>query len=500
MIIKNLINFAKGVTIKNLTTRIMKRLLTFLLLAVTLVCNAQNRIIGGSNATIQERPFQVFVREGNGDDPKYGGGVIIDNEWILTAAHVVDSLKYNPEEFSIYYGNTYWQFCQVAYADTIIVHPEYVYTPGILSEYDIALIKLSIPIPNTPVSSPIQYSRSSAVPQGITGIVSGWGMTGVFSDISNRLKKANVHIEQCTSTTLQARSSQSMAYFGDSGGPLTYSGRLIGIVKGGQGILPTYSPSYYTNVGYFSDWIDRWVVKSVSINAPSLLSYGSTATISWYPSVPFDSYSVSPNLQVVATTENTITVRGIRGGLATIHIIINGHYNTATFNIGNPVISDVYYNNGYLFVNMFGGATTNHTEWIIGGNTYNTYDSFIWCQYSSGIIDVKVRAEVDGTWSNWYETQIDLNNNSFNYSFSITDNTVNILPDEEDEEISLTSTKRDNDENLTYNIINALNQENVMTGQISVYGGSVGISMLNKGNYLFVIKNKKQAKTFKFIR
>lgn len=57
-----------------------------ILLVMSMVVHAQQRIIGGSAVNITERPYQaaVFV---NGTFN--GGGVIISNRWILTAAHVV---------------------------------------------------------------------------------------------------------------------------------------------------------------------------------------------------------------------------------------------------------------------------------------------------------------------------------------------------------------------------------------------------------------------------
>ena len=63
------------------------RIISFLLLFIS--CNAlqaQLKIIGGSAVDITQRPYQaaIFV---NGQFN--GGGVILNNQWILTAAHVV---------------------------------------------------------------------------------------------------------------------------------------------------------------------------------------------------------------------------------------------------------------------------------------------------------------------------------------------------------------------------------------------------------------------------
>lgn len=62
---------------------------------------AQQRIIGGSAIDITQRPFQVAIFIYG----KYtGGGVIINNQWILTVAHIAE--KYSVSQMSISLGYT----------------------------------------------------------------------------------------------------------------------------------------------------------------------------------------------------------------------------------------------------------------------------------------------------------------------------------------------------------------------------------------------------------
>ena len=58
----------------------------FILLLVALTGKAQNRIIGGNITDISNRPYQVAVFV---DNQFEGGGVIVNRQWIITAAHVV---------------------------------------------------------------------------------------------------------------------------------------------------------------------------------------------------------------------------------------------------------------------------------------------------------------------------------------------------------------------------------------------------------------------------
>lgn len=77
----------------------MKRniyILSILFFVLSWSINAQQRIIGGSNANISEAPWQVFIQIDNGD---FGGGSIISSNLILTAKHVVE--KASPSQIKV---------------------------------------------------------------------------------------------------------------------------------------------------------------------------------------------------------------------------------------------------------------------------------------------------------------------------------------------------------------------------------------------------------------
>ena len=51
----------------------------------------EGRIVGGSNADISDYPWQVSLQRRSGSGWYHiCGGSIIDNRWIVTAAHCVD--------------------------------------------------------------------------------------------------------------------------------------------------------------------------------------------------------------------------------------------------------------------------------------------------------------------------------------------------------------------------------------------------------------------------
>lgn len=63
--------------------------IAFLLLGCITFTFSQERIIGGYAVDISQRPFQAAVYTNYNNPYSFGGGVIISNEWIITAAHVV---------------------------------------------------------------------------------------------------------------------------------------------------------------------------------------------------------------------------------------------------------------------------------------------------------------------------------------------------------------------------------------------------------------------------
>ena len=96
----------------------MKNLILALVLLLAFEGYAQQRIIGGNEISITERPFQVAVCK------NYifsGGGCIIAPQWILTAAHVV-CLKDTEQtvgmnELEIRYGSSRWTEGNIMFVD-----------------------------------------------------------------------------------------------------------------------------------------------------------------------------------------------------------------------------------------------------------------------------------------------------------------------------------------------------------------------------------------------
>ncbi|XP_006862816.1 PREDICTED: complement C1s subcomponent [Chrysochloris asiatica] len=139
----------------------------------------KQRIFGGSPADIQNFPWQVFFPS------PWAGGALIDEYWVLTAAHVVEG---NPSP-KMYVGSTSVQTsllenAQMLTAERVIIHPgwEVLDAPETRKnfDHDIALVKLKDPVKMGPTVSTIclpgttpEYSTSV----GDLGLISGWGQT-----------------------------------------------------------------------------------------------------------------------------------------------------------------------------------------------------------------------------------------------------------------------------------------------------------------------------------
>lgn len=120
-----------------------------ILLIASMTLYAQEKIIGGSTADISERPYQAAIyTEGNFN----GGGVIINNQWILTAAHVVNKSVASGVTVSTGFTNLNNDTGRSTVSQ-IILHPS----------SDIALLKLNTPLTFSSVRQPIKFLRQPII-------------------------------------------------------------------------------------------------------------------------------------------------------------------------------------------------------------------------------------------------------------------------------------------------------------------------------------------------
>nr|XP_023656204.1 suppressor of tumorigenicity 14 protein-like [Paramormyrops kingsleyae] len=236
-----------------------------------------SRIVGGQAAVEGEWPWQVSLHIKNVGH--VCGASVINNRWLVTAAHCVQDdkeIKYSqPQHWEAYLG----LHIQGKITDKtakrnlkrIIPHPyynEYTY------DNDIALMELDSPVTLTQSIWPICLpSETHEFEVGSSVWITGWGATREGGSSATTLQKAEVRIinqtvcnqlmsNQITSRMLCAGvlSGGVDACQGDSGGPMSAYGAnrrlfLAGVVSWGDGCARRDKPGIYTRVTKFRSWI-----------------------------------------------------------------------------------------------------------------------------------------------------------------------------------------------------------------------------------------------------
>jgi len=234
------------------------------------------RIVGGEEASDGEFPFQVSLRSiGALGSTHFCGGSIIDESWVLTAAHCCAGQS--SRSMHIVAGgiklNNFENEEENRDVEAIIGHESY--SSQDLSN-DICLLKLSEPFEWTDFIQPIALPESlQQTPAGTIATITGWGTLseGAFG-LPNVLHKVDIPVisdEDCDNAYAAAGygTIDSMicaglpeggkdSCQGDSGGPFFTQGEeatVLGVVSWGIGCARAGYPGVYTEVSYFIDWI-----------------------------------------------------------------------------------------------------------------------------------------------------------------------------------------------------------------------------------------------------
>uniref|UniRef100_A0A8C2WI92 Complement component 1, r subcomponent n=1 Tax=Cyclopterus lumpus TaxID=8103 RepID=A0A8C2WI92_CYCLU len=247
---------------------------------------AYQRIIGGSETPDYAIPWQVLLSR-NG---QRGGGMVIGDRWIMTAAHVVVVMG-NPvskETIRIYMGLTdvNIRLGSPVLASSVHVHPEYNNSNSVNFNHDIALIKMQDSVTFSSSIMPICLPAAGATYiNGMMGLVSGFGITEIDDRriLTNKMNYVHLPVvtqETCSnSITLLKRTRNGVPSLtenmfcagvpeggkdscqGDSGGPysLREDGRFwaAGIVSWGIDCGKQGTYGVYTRVANYIDWINK---------------------------------------------------------------------------------------------------------------------------------------------------------------------------------------------------------------------------------------------------
>lgn len=231
------------------------------------------RIVKGHTGHLGQFPHQalLFVRGASGRS--ICGGSLLNNRWILTAAHCADRAS----EIEVHLGarsfdNRSEVGRQVIEVRDIVIHHAYT---ALYAANDVALLELAQParMSDTVQAAQLPVARANFVGQPV--VASGWGLTGRAADsFAKQLQFAPLQVIDNTAcrplynpmvvreSTLCARGWKGQSVCnGDSGGPLVLasdSRTLVGVTSFGH-VTGCHAgqPQGFARVTSFLDWIRR---------------------------------------------------------------------------------------------------------------------------------------------------------------------------------------------------------------------------------------------------
>lgn len=175
------------------------QLLSVILLAQGLVAAPTERIINGTDTTIEQNPFMFSLRSAAGSHSC--GGSILSNYWLLCAAHCVNEYT-SPMLQTIQVGRT--EITKPAdesvfQIDQVKIHPNY--NPSDSYVNDIAVIKLKNPLVFSNAIQPVQLPAPFfEVPESNPEVtLLGWGVTddGAVASILQKVDYYVVPNDEC---------------------------------------------------------------------------------------------------------------------------------------------------------------------------------------------------------------------------------------------------------------------------------------------------------------
>ncbi|KAG7336048.1 hypothetical protein KOW79_000741 [Hemibagrus wyckioides] len=236
----------------------------------------QKRVLGGRRAPQRAFPWYAFMT------PLHGGGAVIAEQWILTAANVFTNHIKNLEQIKVYVGvNDVQKTSKFSHlkVKSLHIHPLYNNPDGTNYDNDIALIQLEKPILyNADVMPLCLPPQDTEFTPALTGWVSGFGQTEK-SHLARYLRYTSLPLvdkKTCQNFVKNLRDPVALtdnmfcagvpeggkdACDGDGGGALVLKKDGVfwatGIVSWGHGCGIPGRYGVYTQVSRYIDWINK---------------------------------------------------------------------------------------------------------------------------------------------------------------------------------------------------------------------------------------------------
>ncbi|XP_017129832.1 serine protease SP24D [Drosophila elegans] len=219
------------------------------------------RIVGGTQAKEGQFPHQISLRRRGSH---ICGGSILSSNYVVTAAHCVKQGKNEvpASQLTVHAGSLLLSSGgeRIPVAN-VTVNPNY---RG--NGYDVAVLRLHRSLTLGSNIAAIELATDDP-PSDATVDISGWGSISQMGPLSNSLLFVQVkalarqtcqqkYLHQLPETTMcLLHPKDKGACYGDSGGPATYEGKLVGVASFVIGRCGRDAPDGYERISKLRTWI-----------------------------------------------------------------------------------------------------------------------------------------------------------------------------------------------------------------------------------------------------
>ncbi|XP_029990517.1 elastase-1-like [Sphaeramia orbicularis] len=234
------------------------------------------RVVGGEVASPNSWPWQISLQYRSGSRYYHTcGGTLIHRQWVMTAAHCVDSNRTWRVVIGEHDLNSNSGREQIKSVSRVYIHPGWD-SGRVSAGYDIALLRLSSDATlNSYVKLGSLPPSGQILPNNNICYITGWGRTSTGGPLSPQLKEAFLPLVDhatCSrsdwwgstvkTTMVCGGGGAEAGCNGDSGGPLNclvngkYYVHGIASFVSGRGCDTPKKPTVFTRVSAYISWMN----------------------------------------------------------------------------------------------------------------------------------------------------------------------------------------------------------------------------------------------------